>query len=64
MNTVAILPQLVMRFLQRQNVKRGALPQPAAQAQPRLGVIEKRENVQVGQAQAVVDQIQIEPTIL
>ena len=72
MNTVAILPQLVMRFLQRQNVKRGALPPT-----PRLGELEKvqaglgqgqvgeqREKVQVGQTQAVVDQIQIETTVL
>ena len=64
MNNVAILPQLFMRFLQRQNIKRGASsPQPPT---TRLEELEKVQagQVQVGQVQVVGEQIQIEPSVL
>lgn len=66
MNNVAILPQLIMRFLQRQNVKRGSLPQCATITQVQAeSVPPKLEEVDKGQVgQAVVEQIQIEPTVL
>ena len=62
MNNVSILPQLFMRFLQRQNIKRDALPQSAVQSQPRMEEVEKSENLQVVQAQvgqAQVGQAQV-----
>jgi len=51
MNTVAILPQLVMRFLQRQNVQRrsmqGAQPTSASHTLPTTPRLEELEKVQM-----------------